>query len=210
MDGLLDSLATWQFWKLALIPVVSGFIGWLTNAVAIWMIFRPRRPFSLLGWKFQGLVPKRQPELAKSIGHTVETHLISHNDIEGFLRDPRILEQVDEVLTEQIRTFLDVRLKAISPMVAMFLTGAMREKLEQLLKDEVRGFIPQVATRMIDHVEQNMDFQAIVEEKVRNFDLDRLEKIIREISARELKAIELLGGVLGFIIGLVQLALIHL
>lgn len=210
MESFIATLQTWEFWRIVLIPFVSGFIGWITNAIAVWMIFRPRRPINILGWKVQGLVPKRQPELARSIGHTVEQHLLSPTDIQRFLNDPRILEQVDTVLTEHIRTFLDVRLKTISPMVSMFLSGSMREKLEQLLLDEVRGFIPQVSGKMIGHLEENMNFQQIVEQKVREFDLDRLERIIREISARELKAIELLGGVLGFLIGLIQVLLIKL
>jgi uncharacterized membrane protein YheB (UPF0754 family) len=44
----------------------------------------------------------------------------------------------------------------------------------------------------------------IVQEKIINFDLDRLEAVILKVSGTELKAIEILGGVLGFVIGLIQ------
>ena len=44
----------------------------------------------------------------------------------------------------------------------------------------------------------------IVEDKVNDFDLDQLEEMIRGVSSPELRAIEILGGVLGLIIGIVQ------
>ena len=37
-----------------------------------------------------------------------------------------------------------------------------------------------------------------------DFDLDQLEEMIRGVSSPELRAIEILGGVLGLIIGIVQ------
>ena len=47
-------------------------------------------------------------------------------------------------------------------------------------------------------------------EKVQAFDLDRLENMILEIATRELRAIEILGGVLGVLIGLIQVGILML
>ena len=55
-----------------------------------------------------------------------------------------------------------------------------------------------------------MDFQQIVRSKVEAFDLGRLEQIIYDISAKELKTIEYLGGVLGLLVGLAQVGLMLL
>ena len=44
----------------------------------------------------------------------------------------------------------------------------------------------------------------MVENKINEFDLLKLESIIISISRRELKQIEYLGGLLGFIIGILQ------
>ena len=47
-------------------------------------------------------------------------------------------------------------------------------------------------------------FAKIVEEKVNTFELDKIENIIISVAKQELKHIEVLGGVLGFMIGIVQ------
>jgi len=50
----------------------------------------------------------------------------------------------------------------------------------------------------------------IVEEKIMAFNLLKLEKVVLSIAEKELKHIEILGGVLGFIIGLFQLLVLNL
>jgi len=39
---LSERMSPW----LMLIPVISGFIGWVTNWVAIKMLFHPRKPYT--------------------------------------------------------------------------------------------------------------------------------------------------------------------
>jgi hypothetical protein len=57
-------------YDLLLPPVVGAVIGWLTNYVAIKLLFRPHVPFSLLGYQVQGVIPKRRKEIARSMART--------------------------------------------------------------------------------------------------------------------------------------------
>jgi uncharacterized membrane protein YheB (UPF0754 family) len=204
----LASPETAQVLRLVSIPLISAFIGWFTNALAVRMIFRPRRPCWVLGVNLQGLVPKRRDELARSIGQTVEEHLISHGDILAILEKAEFQEGLDAAIRERIRDFLDTKLAQISPMLPMMFSGQLREKVEGLLVKEVSRIVPELSAQMMDRLEEHLNFREIVEAKVRSFDLDKLEQIIQSIAARELKAIELLGGVLGFVIGLIQVVLL--
>lgn len=218
-----DGPSLWQFievcfsmmndliWlRYLLIPLIGALIGWLTNALAVRMIFRPHRPLNLLGFKLQGLVPKRQPELAASIGHTVEKHLVSHEDVVQRLTSPEAREEIDQTIRERLDRFMAEKLKTVHPMAGMLLTGQIRDKLENVLMDELNAMMPELTEQMVSRLETSLNFQQIVEEKVSQFDLDRLEAIILEIASRELKAIEILGGVIGLLIGIVQIGVIAL
>ena len=46
----------------------------------------------------------------------------------------------------------------------------------------------------------------MVRERIEELDLDALEQMVLAIAKSELRAIEILGGVIGFVIGLVQAA----
>lgn len=196
--------------QMIAIPVISGLIGWLTNYVAVRMLFRPRRELNILGLRLQGLVPRRQAEIAASIGRTVQSHLISHEDLRNILGRADVRANMETVLSERLGEFIDNKLRTLHPMAGALLSGSLRQRLESMLLREVERMLPEIGERMIDSVEDQLNFQQMVEDKVKAFDLDQLERMILGIAHRELRAIELLGGVLGFVIGIVQVAILLL
>ncbi len=195
--------------NLILIPVVAALIGWGTNTIAVKMLFRPRRQVSILGFKLQGLVPRRQMDLANKIAQTVERDLISHKDVQAVIQSPETQAEIEKLIQQQISTFISEKL-AFLPLVSAFLQGETAQQINALLVKQFRDAIPDLLQGLVDKVEHKMDFQQIVRSKVEAFYLGRLEQIIYDISAKELKTIEYLGGVLGFLVGLAQVGLMLL
>ena len=193
----------------ACIPFISAMIGWFTNYIAVKMIFRPRQPLNLLGFKIQGLIPRRQKDLAHSLGDIIERELISHQDIQKVIQSPEIMEAINKVIQEKIDLFFSEKLGA-NPMIAMFLQGEMATKIKTMLVEQVSSLIPEFLDTCMTHVEEKLDFKAIVQKKVEDFDYVKLEDIVFRIAAKELKTIEILGAVLGFIVGLVQVGILLL
>jgi uncharacterized membrane protein YheB (UPF0754 family) len=191
------------------IPVVSALIGWLTNRLAVRMIFRPRRPVRVLWFRLVGLIPKRKAELARTIGKTVEKELISHHDIHRVVTSGRFQEEILDTIIVQVEDFIYVNLGS-SPLVAMALSGEAAARIKQVVRRELRKVLPGVIEELFEKVESRLDFKEIIRDKIEAFDMSKLESIVYTIAARELKAIEMIGGVLGFIIGLGQVALLVL
>lgn len=190
-----------------LIPVISAFIGWVTNYLAVKMIFRPRKEIRILGFRFIGLIPKRKSDLALKIAQTVETELISHRDIRAIIQTEEFHLQIGSVIRSKIDSLIQSKL-ASNPLLAMFVTPDIIAKLSDILMEELNKEIPAVIDSLFQTVESKIDFQKIIKEKIESFNLTKLESIIYSIASKELKAIEILGGVLGFAVGLVQLIMI--
>ena len=57
---------------LFLTPFITATIGWFTNWLAIKMLFNPRKPVNLFFVKWQGLIPKRQQQLANESAEIIE------------------------------------------------------------------------------------------------------------------------------------------
>ena len=187
------------------IPIVSALIGWLTNRLAVKMIFRPRKPVRLLGMEFIGLIPKRKNELARKIAETVEKELISHQDIHLVVTSERFREDILEAILSKIEEFIYVNLGS-SPLVALMLSGEAAMRIKELIRNELRKNLPEVIENLFEKIESQIDFKQIIQSKIEAFDLRRFEVIIYSIAARELKAIELIGGILGLFIGIGQVA----
>ena len=184
-------------------PLISAFIGWITTWLAIKMIFRPHKKIKILFLSFQGLIPMRKKELAKSIGEVVETELVSHKDVSEVLSDKSVLDVVSLQLESKIDSFLESSLKE-NPMIGLFLKGDLLENIKNSLTKEIRAGIPEALESFANVVEKKLNFQQIVQSKVESFDLEKLESIIYSIAAKELRGIEILCGILGFVIGVFQ------
>ena len=190
------------------LPLLGGVIGYVTNRIAVKMVFRPIRPVSVLGFQVQGLVGRRQPELAASIGRVVGQNLVEHDDIVRAMHamdlEKLVSGALDRGLEEKVAEL------RMMPLVGGFLTD---ERVADLRESLVRGFLEneELLLEEIERaVEEGLDVQALVREKVAAFPVEQLEKLVLEVAARELRAIEVLGGVLGLLIGFIQVAVLEL
>lgn len=193
-----------------LLPFIAALIGWVTNFLAIKMLFHPRKPINVLGIKIQGIFPKRQGALAESIGKLVSKELVSVDDIASSLKDEKNLEGVYSLLDEKADSFLRDKLLGSFPMLSMFLTEDLILKVKGMLMDELKASIPTIIDSYTDDLKSSLDIQQIVHDKVSKFSLEKLEDVLFSIMSKEFKFIEVVGAVLGFFIGLVQLSLMYI
>lgn len=186
---------------LIFLVLVGAGIGYLTNVLAIRLLFRPFEPVGIGPVRLQGLIPKRRHEIARSIGETIEAELLS---IEELL--DRFLEQMDKA---EVIAFVKLRLRTLAQeKMPFFLPQQMREMilshLDEIVDERGDELITEMAEKLIHRAATTIDLSAMIEDKINTFDLDRIESLILAIAKKELRHIELLGGVLGGIIGLIQ------
>lgn len=192
-----------------LFPVIGAITGWVTNWIAVKMLFHPKEPKNFLFFKVQGVFPKRQKVMAEKLGHIVASELFSIDDVVSKMKSADNTEVLGFVETK-IDDFINVKLSASMPMLAMFLNDDLKNKIKTTLLAEIEEVIPGVIDSYADKLKNEVDVKAIVYDKVVNFSSGKLEEILVSIMKKEFKFIELLGGVLGFIIGLIQLLIVFL
>ncbi len=193
-----------EYLSLWALPVIGAIIGWLTNYIAVKMLFHPRRPLRLLFFSVQGVFPKRQKALAHKLGKIVSDELISVGEITEKLKGKATSEDVLQTVADRIEKVLTQRLPVIIPMVSMVLTPDLIQLVKNAFMDDLREMISEVIEKLSHELESELDVHEMVEEKVANFSSDKLEAILFTIMKKEFRFIELVGAVLGFLIGLVQ------
>jgi uncharacterized membrane protein YheB (UPF0754 family) len=200
---MLDGATPW-----IMLPAVGALIGYGTNYLAVRMIFRPVKPIRVLGLTFQGLVPRRQAELAASVGRVVGDHLFSHEDMLEALGRIDLGALVDSALDKGLAPKIAEYQRM--PFVGAFLTEDRVKELRAAIVRGVVGRKEEVYAGIEAAVRDGIDVHAVVERKVAGFEVARLEKLILEVASRELRSIEVLGGVLGLVVGLAQAAILVL
>ena len=201
---------TWQIvLYLVAFPLIGAGIGWLTNRLAIQMLFRPRQPRRLLGLTLQGLIPRRQEELAQRVAEIVETELFNQHLIRQQIQGMDLKPHLEQLAANIVWDRIAPRLRAI-PLVGSFVNDKLLATFYQIALESLAAETEPLLEKVASEVERHIAVRRIVEEKIRGFDLDQLESIVRKLAHREFRSIELLGGVIGGLIGLLQAALVML
>ncbi len=192
------------------LPFIAALTGWITNYIAIKMLFHPRKKVKVLFMEIQGIFPKRQNKLAEKLGKIVSEELFSMEDVKKGMKDEKTLAEVTAVIDAKLDNFLDNKLIDAMPMLAMFMNDDLKQMIKGTLEKEFSDMLPEMIDRFAGKLEQEVDVEKVVYEKVVNFSTDKLEQILYSIMSKEFRFIEVLGGVLGFMIGLIQIALLQI
>lgn len=192
------------------LPFIAAFIGWFTNWLAIKMLFHPREPKNILGFRLQGIFPKRQVQFAEKLGSLVAKELISFDEISSKLHDPATVQKVMPFIEEKIDGFIKVKLKEEIPLLSMFIKEDSLNGIKKGMVAEIESMFPDLIIKMTEGMKNELNVEKIVTDKVSGFSSDKLEEILNAIMSKEFRFVEIIGAVLGFVIGCVQVLISQL
>ena len=190
--------------------LLSAFTGWVTTWIAVKMLFHPRNPIKIFGFTVQGIFPKNQRLIAQKLGQVVSKELLSFNEIEAKIINPDNLQKLRPDIEAHIDNFLRNKLKDVFPMLSMLIGDKTINQLKDALLLELESLFPILMKNYMNKLEQDLDLEKIVTEKVANFSSDKLEDILNQITKKEFKFLEIIGGVFGLLIGLVEVLVSYL
>lgn len=190
-------------YEILFLVVVGALIGWITNMLAIKMLFRPIKAIKIPGLNItiQGLIPKRRNEIAKSIGEVVEGELVSLDEILGKLVTEENKNRAIEIIREKLLKVVDYKIPSIIPYS---IKSKIIDYFDEQINKDARAILDSTVESVVAESVHNIRVGEMVESKINEFELEKIEEIVLSVTSRELRYIELLGGLLGGIIGLIQ------
>ena len=190
--------------QLLVMIIISGAIGWITNWVAIKMLFRPHKEINFGLFKIQGLIPKRKAEIGTGIASIIQNELISVKDVISNIDREEFSKRLNSLIDDVLDKNLKKKVKEKFPLLQMFFTDKVAKDVGNTIKDIVMENQEKIFEIFSNYAEENIDFEVIISDKISNFSLDKLEEIITLLAKKELKHIEVIGAVLGVLIGAIQ------
>ena len=190
--------------KLVIMVIISAAIGWITNWVAIKMLFRPHKEINFGLFKIQGLIPKRKAEIGSGIASIIQNELISVKDVISNIDREEFSKRLNSLIDDVLDKNLKKKVKEKFPLLQIFFTDKVAKDVGNTIKDIVMENQEKIFEIFSNYAEENIDFEVIISDKISNFSLDKLEEIITLLAKKELKHIEIIGAILGMLIGAVQ------
>lgn len=185
--------------RFIIAPLVGGVIGYITNDLAIRMLFRPRKAVYI--GKFHvpftpGLIPSQQGRIAQSIGDVISTQLLN----EDTLRQTLLSEGTIETLRKKARTALRILSKDERRVSDLFRQPVVREKLNMSVEEFQQKMMDGLCARIIeaklgyavvdsaigswrDFIAQNKLFSRVLDKDAQEAIRERLAEKVNEIIA---------------------------
>lgn len=114
-------------WFIYFVPPITGaLIGYLTNKIAIRMLFRPLKRWQIFGFNIPmtpGVIPSKRVELARNMGKMVGKHLLTAEEISKALENESFQNHLYGLIEERVGGFINKRHNNIKEIVPDGLKG---------------------------------------------------------------------------------------
>jgi len=197
-------------WLLLLIPVISAFVGWWTNFLAVKMMFYPIEFVGIkpiFGW--QGLIPAKRQEMAEISVDLVLGKLLSVEEIVARI-DP---EKLSDVIGRRLNQVLIRIVNDVMEESAPTLWASLPVQGKDLVYKQIEMDLPSVVQKMVVEFQQNVSEIIDIKELVVSH-LVKEPELINEIflksGEKEFPFIEHSGFYFGFLFGIPTMILWHL
>ncbi|MBC6141407.1 DUF445 domain-containing protein [Listeria welshimeri] len=141
-----------------LMAVIGGFIGAMTNYIAIRMLFRPYKALYLFNKRIPftpGLIPKRRDELAEHIGKVVVSHLLTEDAIRARLLEENLQKEITETVAKMFHEKMQLETtpnELLHQLGYENAEGRSISWLETVLEKEINHFITIKKTSQMNEI----------------------------------------------------------
>ena len=173
-----------------LAPVLGGIIGYVTNDIAIRMLFRPHKAKYIMGVHIPftpGIIPKEKGRIAEALGGVISENLMNKDVLERYLLSDDMVGKVRFAVEEFIET-------------QKYNKETVKEFLCHYLSEEEMSAISQNVNESLTKQTYKKLADPSVGEKVAHIAIDQVAKKLSVDGAEELLAG--LGGAIGGLGGL--------
>ncbi|MCR4404215.1 MAG: DUF445 domain-containing protein [Candidatus Acetothermia bacterium] len=152
-------------YALISIPLASALVGYLTNWVAIRMLFRPHCEKRLFGVRVPftpGLIPRKRAALAESIGLAVSEHLLTGEALAAQFAARQVTAKLGEIVHDHFQRLLARQLGSLASLIPDqlkeewdHLLASLRERLDRWLSSVLEG--PELGQLLEERVAASLD-----------------------------------------------------
>lgn len=156
-------------------PLLGAFIGYLTNKVAIRMLFRPLKKWRLLGITVPmtpGVIPSKRHMLARNIGDMVGSHLLTSEEIGKGLEKPEFKKHLAWMIKNRVGAILEKKLPSLPQLIPAEYhsnLSAAQKSLNHHIAETVIAFIKSNDFEKIIHTVSSDVVEELMEREVGSF-----------------------------------------
>jgi uncharacterized membrane protein YheB (UPF0754 family) len=202
----IPQLILWVYFPIWWILPLFGLVnGYLTNWIAMKMIFEPQKPVNLFLFTLQGLFLKRQKEVSEAYAEIMANEVVSVKKIFEEMLRGSASERFTSLIVKHVSKAVD-QSAGVSKNIIHLISG--REKFNEIKVIACQVFIeelPQSVSGVLRYAEETIKTKEILTSKIMELTPIEFTGLLRPIFQEDEWKLIALGGVLGAVAGFIQL-----
>ncbi|MBY8964829.1 DUF445 family protein [Algiphilus sp.] len=207
----LFQMVGWVFFKTDWqLPAFGLVVGYLTNFLALKMIFRPQQPKKFGPFTVQGLFHKRQNEVARDYSRLIADEVVNPSNIaEAVLKGPR-RDYAANIVARFIRDEVDGQLGVAKPAVRAAMGRGRFEAAQAAAANYTIERLPELIEPIDAYAKEAMNLGETLSTRLASLPSDEFEGMLRPAFQEDEWILIAVGAALGFLVGLGQLVVFKL
>jgi uncharacterized membrane protein YheB (UPF0754 family) len=202
----IPTMLLWYFFPLWwILPTGGLLVGYLTNEIALKLIFRPLHPVKFLGMTFQGMFLKRQKEVSRVYSQIIEERLLSSKNItKALLHGPGstcMLELIELNVNDAIDRYISIA----QPYFVLGVGTENYYKMKKLTSQRIFEDSEKYLGYAYEYTTDALRVADDLREKMEKLSPEEFEGVLRPAYQQDEWKLILAGAILGMGAGFLQL-----
>ncbi|MCG3750136.1 MULTISPECIES: DUF445 domain-containing protein [Amycolatopsis] len=203
-------LLVWSLTKSPIVLPLFGLgIGWLTDWLALKMIFLPREPKRFFGfYNWQGVFQKRRDEVAADYGDMIAREIITvPNLLEAVLRGPKS-DRLFSLISREVQKTIDAQASVVKPFVAIAVGTKRFQEMKQVAAAKAAERVPDTIRHAETYAINALDVRNTIVDRMRRLSPLEFEQLLRPAFRQDEWKLIAVGAVIGGLVGELQALLL--
>ena len=195
-----------QWWTF---PIMGVVVGYLTNWIALQMIFRPLEEKNFIFFKYQGLFLRRQNVVSREWANVVATKVLNTENMMRLIFKGKAGDLLIKLVMDSANKGVEKMMQTRAPIVAPIIIGTERtQKIKEVIAEKIVSMLPMVADRVQDYITQTLKIEETIYSRLIQLPKDKFEELLHAVFKEDEMTLILLGALLGGLVGLAQALLV--
>jgi uncharacterized membrane protein YheB (UPF0754 family) len=207
--GLIFGFPTMVAWMLMpewwILPLGGLIVGYLTNWLALKIIFEPKHPTKILGFTLQGMFLKRQDEVSRVYSEIIEEKLMTSENIMQTALNGSGSGQLVELIELHINDAIDRYIAFMQPYFTLTMGSetyyAIREMSSKRIFEDAGKYMPYA----FEYIKNTLSIADELSARMKKLSPEEFEGVLRPAYEADEWKLILTGSLLGMGAGFMQL-----
>lgn len=208
--GLVQMVAWAVFQNPWIMPAFGFGVGFISDYIALNMLFRPLQPTRYLGlFTFQGLLHAQREKITRDYAKILAEDLFSpENLFEGIFDGPGA-DKLYALVAKEVHAAIDAQTGVVTPLVSLAVGSQRYRDMKHAAAQLIIDRLPATLADAQDYTMSVIDLEGTIVEKMSQLDNDEYESILRPVFKDDEPLMIAVGAILGGIVGEIQVQVIE-